>query len=76
MRCKADIGEMNIAAKQVTLNRGRPMAPASETSWPVSRADRTAIPSSCKEPNAVKGISYAGVPLEWTDRRSGGMPIV
>ena len=32
MRSKADIGEMNIAAcfKQVTLNRGRPMAPASE----------------------------------------------
>jgi hypothetical protein len=34
MRCKADISEMNIAAcfKQVTLNRGRPMAPASDTS--------------------------------------------
>jgi hypothetical protein len=34
VRVKADIGEMNITApfKQVTLNRGRPMAPASETS--------------------------------------------
>jgi hypothetical protein len=32
MRFKADIGESNIAAWQVTLNRGRPMESASETS--------------------------------------------
>jgi hypothetical protein len=32
MRFKADIGDMNITGyfKQLTLNRGRPMAPASE----------------------------------------------
>jgi hypothetical protein len=33
MRFKADVGQMSIAAcSQVTLDRGRPMAPASETS--------------------------------------------